>query len=108
MDGEGIASNDAASDSQHEITQAVVETGLVCLGEPAAVDAYVARIQAVATRPLEDLGITATSLGDLGAAASTLAELRASSGQYFEMAPESLEKFRDSNVIPKAGGYFKG
>jgi hypothetical protein len=94
--------------SGQEVTVVVADDSLVCLGDRAVVDNYIARIQAVSRQSFDDLGVTTQSLTDLGAAASTLAAFHAEAGQYFRMSPDSLAKYRQMNVIPGADGYFKG
>lgn len=91
-----------------EVVLAVVDGGLVRLGDRTIVDSYIARMRAVSRQSLTDLGITAQSLTELGAASSTLVAFHAEAGQYFRMSPQSLEKFRQLKVLPSADGFFKG
>lgn len=90
-----------------EVTVAVQPEGLLVEGDPADVDAYIARLRDLAGQPVTEARIDKAGGGrafGLGANALSLSQ---QSGKFVQLSPESMKALSIGRKIPGNNGFYR-
>jgi hypothetical protein len=82
--------------------------GVLCVGEPADVEAYLSQLTALAMQHGHDSAGFITTVTKAGAIAATGANLKTTSATYFKLTAESEALLRKYHAMPGRGGAIRG
>ena len=90
-----------------EVEVSVQHGGIVIAGDPAAVEAYLARLRNFAGKTMSVTGIDKASVGNAAGLLAGLAGILAESGKYVQLHPDSIAALQVGNWIPGTDGFFR-
>ena len=82
--------------------------GVICIGEPADVEAYISQLTALAVKHGQASAVSATTIRKAGAIAAAGANLKVTSGTYFKLTAESEALLGKYAAMPGRGGAIRG
>jgi hypothetical protein len=82
--------------------------GVLCLGEPADVEAYISKLTSLAVQHGQQPPLSFTAATKAGAIAATGANLKVTSGTYLKLTAESEALLRKYRAMPGRNGAIRG
>lgn len=90
-----------------DVEVSVQPGGLLVVGDPEAVEAYLSRLRTFAGKTMRVSGIDKSSISNAAGLLAGMAGILAESGKYVQLHPDSVSALRVGNWIPGTDGFYR-
>lgn len=92
-------------DAATELSVNVEDEGVLVVGAPEVVDAYIRRIRDISGAEAKDVGLDAAGVAAAGATAAGVANIAMQRGRFVLLSPNSMANLRKYDVVPAGNGF---